>query len=148
MVSAALHSSARDDWQTPDEIWQLVYLLDYPWDPCPTGGTDGLTAPFARDQLNYVNPPYGRAIVKWTAKCCDEGDRGCEIIMLCPGRIDTRWYQDTKRHARALCEWTGRITFRGAQDPAPFPSAFFYWGPRPYLFAYVFSQRGLVEVMR
>jgi hypothetical protein len=99
--------------------------------------------------LIYVNPPYGRELPPWVAKCCVEGRSfDCEIILLVPARTDTAWYDNANDSADVLCEWRGRLTFKGAPSPAPFPSAVFYWGPRPYLFCHVFQSHGRMRILR
>jgi len=104
---------------------------------------DGLSLPwFGRV---YLNPPYGRVIGDWTGKLMQEYDAGnvTEAIALVPGRIDTQWWQalGDKHHA---CFYTGRLTFIGNNDPAPFPSTIFYLGEDAAKFFSVFSAIGQI----
>lgn len=157
-LSPALYSSARDSWNTPPEVldrlraWAPIGL-----DPCSNAssivhaatewrlerGEDGLSLPWADRGLVFVNPPYGRALGPWLAKCTSEGVRGVEVVALVTGRPDTRWFQAAARSCAALHFWAGRLTFLGAPHPAPFPSCLFYWGPRPFGFLAAFEGCGL-----
>lgn len=167
MVSRAVMSSAKHDWQTPESVLELVRKVGRigldpcttPANPCAADGIctlpdlDGLKADWLRacvfgNGLAYVNPPYGRALPRWVDKCACEGAAGCEVILLVSARPDTAWYDLAKTSANALCEVRGRLRFKGADAGAPFPSALFYWGPSPFLFCHVFQVLGRVEVMR
>ena len=54
---------------------------------------------------------------------------------------------DAKVNADAMCELHGRVLFdeHWCENAAPFPSALFYYGPRPYLFMHVFDAKGEVR---
>lgn len=156
-----LMSSANPNWQTPAAVLNPVRCLGGNYialDPCTTPdnpcnaaafftpAVDGLAQDWsAHGGPIYVNPPYGRALPPWVAKCHDEADRGCEIVLLIPARTDTRWWQDHIVSADALCFWRGRLKFVGAKDAAPFPSALVYWGPRPLAFMTEFQPFGWVQ---
>lgn len=142
-MNAALLSSVKMDWQTPDKLLDVVRnVAPIGLDPCtvienPTGalyvcahdcGMDGLTYDWitlcSADQIIYVNPPYGRALASWVTKCRAEAREGANVILLCPARTDTRWFPwDASR----ICFLKGRLTFKGAPAPAPFPSAVALW---------------------
>lgn len=157
-----LLSSERHDWETPDEILDLVRqlgLIDL--DPCTShenpceakaylthGGLDTDWRLHMTDGIGlvYCNPPYGREVADWVYKCIHESFRGSEIVLLTACRPDTEWYDRARRSCSAWCEIKGRLTFRGAKSPAPFPSVAHYWGPKPHLFAHVFSTIGRVGV--
>ncbi len=63
-----MFSSQRLDWQTPLATYELLdkeFAFDF--DPCPPDPSfDGLSIEWG--QRNFVNPPYGREIGKWTKK--------------------------------------------------------------------------------
>lgn len=139
---APLMSSARGDWQTPDCVLERVRrVAPIGLDPCtvesnPTGAWSTYTPEIDALKpgvlwwlpddagLIYCNPPYGRGIGAWVDKC-REAAAGETVIALLPARTDTRWFP---WDADAICFWRGRLTFRGAPAPAPFPSAVVYWG--------------------
>lgn len=165
-----LLSSDKDDWQTPDNILDIVrQVAPIYFDPCttnenPTGASvfcvpqslaagnfsaglrqiDGLASSWGRSRhLIYCNPPYGRQIGQWIRKCTDAG-RDNTVIALVPARTDARWFQDAAPDA--ICFWAGRLTFRGAPSAAPFPSALLFWGKGDYLshFLNVLRPKGLI----
>lgn len=142
--SGTLHSSVKQDWQTPDDVLDVVRQVGpIGLDPCtvaenPTGAVcyytptaDGLAQgwwPFRTGGwIVYVNPPYGRECAAWVHKAIEEAERGTPIVMLVAARPDSRWGQALLRSANALCWWRGRIRFRGAPNAAPFPSLFACW---------------------
>jgi hypothetical protein len=98
--------------------------------------------------LIYCNPPYGRDVWRWLEKCVEAGwEDEAEVIALVPARTDTKWWQSycsPPEPAYAVCFWAGRLTFRGAPSPAPFPSALVYWGTRRYRFADAFASAGRI----
>jgi len=162
-MDSALLASERHDWQTPELVLELVRKLGpILLDPCTTDDnpcgavaryvTQGLDlgwscwADTGQSGLVFVNPPYGRQLGAWVEKATSEAVYGVEIVLLTPCRPDTRWYDHARSTCNAYCEIRGRLTFKGAPHPAPFPSALHYWGPKPWLFAHVFSVLGRVGV--
>ena len=159
MIRAAMMSSERINWNTPENALHLVYrhMGQIDLDPCSNpesivkaelalsleNGDNGLTQPW--EGRVYVNPPYGREISWWVLKCLRESKlpRCLEIIALLPARTDTGWFEECWK-ADAICFWKGRLTFLGAQHPAPFPSCLVYWGPQPERFYGIFSIAGKV----
>jgi phage N-6-adenine-methyltransferase len=159
-MNPALNSSVKMDWQTPDSLLDLVRQVGpIDLDPCTvmenptrakffcTPENDGLSKPWTEMArgLIYVNPPYGRELPEWVAKCVAEAEARAEIVLLTPARPDTRWFQTaaSRTGTATVLFWKGRIKFRGAPASAPFPSAIFYWGPRPERFREVFAGKGL-----
>lgn len=160
-VLAPLMSSADGTWQTPDNVLELVRRVgNIGLDPCtvesnPTGAWhfctpehDGLARPWKApgNSLIYVNPPYGRGIGAWIAKCHAAAAEGNRVIALLPARTDTKWFP---WNADAACFWKGRLTFRGADAPAPFPSVVVWWhrGASRQLFKRVFDDAGKVVML-
>lgn len=160
-MNAALLSSDDQTWNTPrwfiDRIEKALGRIAL--DPCSNSwsevraarefrlerGKDGLSLPWRG--LTYVNPPYGRAIAVWTARCADQAGEGAEVIALVPSRTDTAWWQAAARSCQAVVLWRGRFKFmtQGKEaDPAPFPSSVFYFGQRGDLFLAEFGNDGIV----
>lgn len=153
---APLMSSARGDWQTPDCVLERVRCVaPIGLDPCtaPSNPTraagyytplsNGLTQPWdgVGNDLIYCNPPYGRGIGAWVDKCREAAAAGETVIALLPARTDTRWFP---WDADALCFWSGRLTFKGAPAPAPFPSVLAFWGSDTVPFKLAFRDAGPV----
>lgn len=159
-LNKALFSSERGDWQTPDHIVEAVkafYGGSIDLDPCtspdnPVGAKlfytkddDGLVKEWPIGAKVYINPPYGRAIGPWVAKAIHHPG---EVVMLLPARTDTKWFQkifDERLASYAFLR--GRLTFKGANASAPFPSVLVYWSyvfPRHGAFADTFEGKAVV----
>lgn len=165
-MNRALLSSTKHDWMTPSVVLERVRMVaPIALDPCttednPTGAKlafypptyDGLSVGWAGPAiavagLTYVNPPYGREIGAWVDGCVEAAapydlsghEFHPEIIALVPARVDTAWYRRCVETAQAIRFWNGRLTFKGAPHPAPFPSALIYWGDRARRFHRAFA---------
>lgn len=130
---------SRDDWETPAEIFEPLseefggFYLDVAATAentkCPyfiTKERDGLTQPWSGH--NWMNPPYSQAD-KWIEKAYQEciTDRQTTVCLLA-SRTDTLIWHNVVRlgEVRYL---KGRLTFVGADSPAPFPSAVVIFAP-------------------
>jgi phage N-6-adenine-methyltransferase len=148
-------SSDKMDWRTPEDILELVRRYDsIGLDPCTgpenptkaayffTEADNGLERSWMGRGLVFVNPPYGRAVAKWAAKCAREGGE-TSVIALLPARPDSRWFHDAVfRQSTAICWLKGRVRFVGAPASAPFPSVLVYWGEDASRFAEAVGARG------
>ncbi|MDR1634266.1 MAG: phage N-6-adenine-methyltransferase [Bifidobacteriaceae bacterium] len=105
---------------------QLDAEFGFDFDPCPPEPAfDGLAV--AWGQRSFANPPYGRELPKWIAKAHAEAKLGKTVVLLIPSRTDTRWWHDHVMQADEIRYVKGRLTFQGAEHPAPFPSAVVIW---------------------
>lgn len=164
-INEGLLSSDRGDWNTPREV---VTCLNRLWgrvqlDPCSNPlsivgaeisvsleqGGNGLLIPWL--PRTYCNPPYGDEIPKWVKKAHQEHQRtldlglfGVESILLLPARPDTKWFIFARKTCQVVAFWSGRLTFLGGKTSAPFPSALFYYGLRPFKFAEAFEPHCLI----
>lgn len=111
-----------------------------------TAVEDGLAQPWHSADHSaskiFLNPPYGRGLLRWVEKLKDEYECGnvAEALALLPGRIDTQWFRTLSDHY--CCFLKGRLQFIGNPDPAPFPSIVFYLGQEPVRFFEVFGPQG------
>lgn len=78
----------------------------------------------------WLNPPYGTGIPRWVEKAIQSADEGATVVMLVPARTDSVWFQQLVRRAHEVRLLAGRVTFVGAANPAPFPSAVVVLRPR------------------
>jgi len=135
MTTNVHFSSEKMDWQTPDNVLDLVrQVAPIGLDPCtvasnPVGAARFYTPADSGErqrwrcntgEITYCNPPYGREIVKWIDAACASWS---PTILLVPARTDTKWFRHLAVHANVILFWRGRIKFRSAPHPAPFPSA-------------------------
>ena len=92
-----------------------------------TPADDALTQ--AWEGVCWCNPPYGRDLGLWIAKAYESAQAGATVVCLLPVRTDTRWWQTYILSAEVRFV-PGRLTFGGASNPAPFPSAVVIFRPR------------------
>ena len=109
-------------WQTPKATYNTLNTeFSFDFDPCPHKPTfDGLSIDWGR--CNFVNPPYGRQIVKWIKKGYEEYLKGKTVVFLVPSRTDTRWWHNYIMNATEIRFIKGRLKFGNAKNSAPFPS--------------------------
>lgn len=162
-MQSSLLSSTSQAWRTPATLLAEIVCAIGPikLDPCAaddpkhhfaeTNWTiidDGLARSWRGHGTVFCNPPYGRALPRWSAKIVEESNAreplGDALIALVPARTDTRWFTSLYRASSALCLLRGRVKFSDSLIPAPFPSALFYFGRRPNAFARVFAVHGIV----
>jgi phage N-6-adenine-methyltransferase len=137
-LHAALFSSAKSDWRTPDALFAR---LSEQWGPFNLDAAatkddakcerfigperDGLAVMWKAFRV-WVNPPYARGVTgKWVAKALAESKRpgGPRVVMLLPSRTDSPWFHDLVRpHAFHVEFIRGRVRLQGATSGAPFPS--------------------------
>lgn len=161
-MDKVLLSSKKEEWYSPDKILSRARMIDdIGLDPCtsdlnPIGAKtfftkedNGLEQDWVGHGLVYVNPPYGRKTPVWLAKMVQEANKGAEVIALIAARPDTQYWHKYVFPTAHICFVKGRLKFLenvdGAlleTDPAPFPSAVLYWGPRPYSFQAAFCPLG------
>ena len=151
--------NASNEHYTPDSVLAAVYecfggMPDL--DPCSDGGfppnvnagshftgeQDGLSHDwFGRV---FMNPPYNPSgtIGKWVEKLLDEirADRVHQAILLVPAYTDTGWWAALRDYP--VCLVKGRLTFKGNEDAARFPSAIFYLGHNANAFGAAFHELG------
>lgn len=89
-----------------------------------TAEDDGLSKSWAGEVV-FCNPPYGREIKHWVAKCHEES-KHAKVMLLIPARTDTAYFHDHIYHdADEIRFLRGRLKFElnGIPgDAAPFPS--------------------------
>ena len=140
VAGAAAMTSSRDDWETPKALFDALDAEHhFTLDPCSTDANakcakhytkadDGLTQSWGGEVV-FCNPPYGRDIRKWVAKCHSEADRA-QVVALLPARTDTAWFHDHVYGKADVRFLRGRLKFElggVALQSAPFPSMIVRW---------------------
>lgn len=132
------HRSQSTEWETPHAFFETLhaefhFTCDVCAQPanakCPhffTPADDGLAQVWTGSC--WMNPPYGRTISLWVKKAYESSLQGALVVCLVPVRTDTKWWQAyaSKGEIRFLAR---RLTFVGAQHPAPFPNAVVIFRP-------------------
>jgi phage N-6-adenine-methyltransferase len=140
MINKGLYSSNKDDWETPDDLWQELYReFWFGLDACASNDNykcweyftiedDALKQDWSRWNSVFMNPPYGKQIGKFVKKAYEESLKGCTVVCLLPARTDTAWFHDycKKGEIRFI---RGRIRFSNAKWNAPFPSMIVIFKP-------------------
>src|SRR5258708_30170071 len=91
-MNKILFSSASDHWATPaDTFAALNSEFHFNYDPCPLGGTGGLTGTWG--SRTFCNPPYSE-IKLWVKKAYEESISGKLVVLLIPSRTDTLWWHE------------------------------------------------------
>jgi hypothetical protein len=86
---------ARDDWQTPKEIYQKLNTeFQFDFDPCPLlNEFDGLTIDW--QQSNFINPPYSLKLKQaFVLKAIEESKKGKLCVMLLPVSTSTKLFHN------------------------------------------------------
>lgn len=130
MINRGLFTSATDEWATPQEFFDdLDKEFHFTLDVCANDenhkcekyynkAQDGLSMDW-EGEVVWCNPPYGREISKWVAKCSEHDGLA---VMLLPARTDTRWFHDYIYGKAEIRFVKGRLKFGGCKNSAPFPS--------------------------
>jgi phage N-6-adenine-methyltransferase len=133
------HRSLTIEWGTPRAFYTALdaefgFTLDVAAQPgnakCPryfTPKDDGLAQLW--DGVCWLNPPYGKTIGTWVAKAHASAQEGATVVCLLPVRTDTKWWQRYCVPPAEIRFVSGRLTFEGASNPAPFPSAVVIFRP-------------------
>lgn len=133
MKTKSVHfSSATDLWATPQSFFD-TYNQKYKFSldacasienaKCPkyfTKENDGLSQEW--QGTVWMNPPYGREIIKWMKKAYESSLKGATVVCLVPSRTDTKWWHEYAM--KGEIEFIkGRLKFGNSLNSAPFPSA-------------------------
>lgn len=146
-MNKVLFSSHGMDWATPQNFFdELNKEFHFTLDPCClpltakcktffTPKEDGLKQSW-KNQIVFMNPPYGREISKWVEKAYTESIQGGVLVVcLLPARTDTQWWWNycMKGEIRFV---KGRLKFSGknikgeyVNNSATFPSAVVIFRP-------------------
>lgn len=91
---------------------------------------DGLSIQWYGDV--WLNPPYSE-VSDWMAYAKEQYRHGNadRIVALVFARTSTRWWHNHATTANLRCLVKGRLTFGGAENSAPAPSAVLVWGDAP-----------------
>lgn len=132
-------SSKTDMWSTPESFYRPYgekYKLKL--DVCATHENakcekyfteevDGLGQDWTKWGNVWMNPPYGREIIKWMKKAYESSLEGVVVVCLVPARTDTKWWHEYAMNGE-IEFIRGRLKFGNSKNSAPFPSAVVVFG--------------------
>lgn len=134
MNNDLMFSSKKQDWETPIDFFNNINQeFNFELDVCAfpenakcdkyfTPEIDGLKQKW--NGTCWMNPPYGREIVKWIKKAYSESVKGATVVCLIPARTDTKyWHEIIFPYAKEIRFIKGRLKFGKSKNAAPFPSA-------------------------
>lgn len=132
-MNKALFSSATEEWATPQNFFDALDAeFHFTLDPCSTDENAKCAKHYTREQDGlaqdwtgetvFCNPPYGREMSKWIAKCAEHGAEGGTAVMLIPARTDTKAFHKYIWGMAEIRFIKGRLKFGGSRNSAPFPS--------------------------
>lgn len=135
-INPALFSSAKDDWETPDDLFRTLNAeYKFTTDAAASHHNHKLPVYFTKEQNGlkqnwagqrvWINPPYGLRMGDWFRKAENELALGCELVVfLVPARTDVKWFHRYvyKKPNVEIQFLPGRLKFKGAKNAAPFPS--------------------------
>lgn len=137
-INPGMMSSNTDLWSTPQDFFDKIqseFMLDV--DICATDENHKCSSWFTKeiDGLSrnwwpsrcWMNPPYGREIVKWVKKASESNTL---VVALLPARTDTAWFWNYVQGKAEIRFVRGRLKFGGGKNSAPFPSMIAIWKPK------------------
>ena len=132
MINKVMYSSDKDDWETPQDLFDSISreIGGFDLDVAANEDNHKCQAYFTKENSAFdnrwfgnvwCNPPYGREIGKWVKRCSEYSGLS---VMLIPARTDTKWFHDYIYHnPRADIKFIkGRLHFNNSINAAPFPS--------------------------
>lgn len=125
-----MFSSKDQTWETPQDFFDKVNKeFNFNLDVCAVPETAKCSKFFTPennaliqkwDGVCWMNPPYGREIIKWIAKAYNESLNNNTIVCLIPARTDTKYWHNYCMKAKEIRLIKGRLKFGNAANSAPF----------------------------
>ena len=152
MITSGIMSSDSTERETPQDLFNdLNSTYHFTLDVCASEDNakcvryfnkeiNGLSQSW-KNEVCFMNPPYGSEIVLWVKKAYNESKNGAIVVALLPARTDTKWFHDyvygkarihfIKGRLKFL-SWYDKATTLKGLDPigtsAPFPSMIVMFG--------------------
>lgn len=141
-MNAASHPASRDEWTTPQHVFDDLNTRYGPFDldaaataattkiadAYYTASDNALTLPwFGRV---FCNPPYSRP-APFVERAIRETRNGHAdvVVMLVPASVHTIWYREGSDHAHEALAHSGGLRFSDAKHAAPFGSSLLVFRP-------------------
>ncbi|MDG5790142.1 DNA N-6-adenine-methyltransferase [Evansella sp. AB-P1] len=134
-ISKVLYNSNSHEWETPKSLFNSLNAeFNFDIDVCATKGNTKCSKYFTKEEsaleqewtgVCWMNPPYGRGIIKWVKKAYESSLKGSTVVCLLPARTDTIWwheYCEKVSKVRDIRFIKRRLRFGNAKGEALFPS--------------------------
>ena len=159
MINPALFSSATDNWETPQDIFdRFNNVFHFTLDPCADSKNAKCDLYFTKEDDGlahewygkvWLNPPYGKEIPKFVKKLVHEYESGKveeAILLVSAGTTSNKWFAMLWPYV--LCFTDHRIQFYTVDGSVcgrnTRGSVFVYLGKNNNKFAVEFSQFGAI----
>ena len=131
-------SSQTMTWATPPDLFADLHTeFQFSIDVCAAPETaclprfwterdDALLRSWAGERV-WMNPPYGRQVLRWVEKAWTEAGHADVIVALVPSRTDTYWWHEYAMTADEIRFVRRRLAFGRGGQKAPFPSSLLVW---------------------
>ena len=151
MKNELMFSSASDEWETPQYIYDLLNAeFNFEVDLAATKENTKCESFYSKESNSleqdwggtfdrgWINPPYSRnQCAKFIDKAARQRRRGFMTVMLLPSRTDTKAFH---AHVYDVSKWkprdgveirfiAGRLKFSNSKNSAPFPSMIVIFRP-------------------
>ena len=129
------------EWETPYDFFApLNQEFKFTLDVCATKENKKVEKYFTikdnglvqswENEVCWMNPPYGRTMVKWLEKAKYEADFfDATTVCLIPARTNTSWWHEICLKAKEIRFVKGRPKFGNAEHGLPFPLAIVIFAP-------------------
>ena len=133
-------SSKTNEWYTPHKLFdRLNEEFRFTLDPCATHENakckkhytledDGLIKDW-KDEIVFMNPPYGGCTADWLKKAESERHNGATTVCLIVSSTDRSYWHEVIQQADEIWFMRGRVKFGGQKTTAPFASAIVIFRP-------------------
>lgn len=142
-MNRTLLQSGKDDWETPQALYDVLDAeFKFTVDVCANPQNakcrrffspeqNGLLQDW-RGETAWCNPPYSTKLQDAFVRKAYESTRDADttVVALLPARTDTKRFHEYILGKAEIRFLPGRITFVGAENPAPFPSMIVVWRSR------------------
>ena len=139
-ITKGMFTSNSCEWSTPQLLFDILNAeFNFNTDVCATQydakckhfyspEDDGLSKTWTG--TCFMNPPYGREIIKWVKKASSECRKNkSTIVCIVPSRTDTKWMHEYCSEADEIRLIKGRLHFNDGPNAAPFPSCIVIFKP-------------------
>jgi site-specific DNA-methyltransferase (adenine-specific) len=126
-------SSKNKNWETPQSLFnQYNEIYNFTYDLAADKFNKKCKFYFSKKDNSltkdwhkikgwlWLNPPYGRDVIKWVEKSHNEALKGAKIIMLIFAKTDTKYFHNYIYNKYEIEFLKGRLKFGNSKNNAPY----------------------------
>lgn len=135
-----IKQNRSEEWSTPQELFDHYnHIFNFTVDAAASADNakcerfyskqdNGLTKDWTGERV-WCNPPYGKQIGQWVAKCYNASViKDTLVVALLPSRTDTIWFHKYINGKAIVQYLPGRLHFNESKHSAAFGSMLVIWG--------------------